>query len=158
MSFSYMKDFTDNFKKLVILPCNYPSLHHFISTCRKVLIQHYLPQEPSQTQRYSTLYFSGWCNCKMENKEGVGKKKKVTVIYQSLHSKTAESILAASSWPQITLIATQLPPGVYGREFTFLTVLTAWQIQESEDRQALTEPLQYTLTHCTGKKETKSCS
>lgn len=49
----------------------------------------------------------------------------------------------------------QLPPGVYRREFTFLTVLTAWQIRESEDRQALTEQLQYSLTHHTGKKPNK---
>lgn len=77
----------------------------------------------------------------------------MTVIYQSLYNKTSDSILAASSWPQITHFATQLLPGVYRREFTFLAVLTEWQIQESEDRQTLTEPLQHTLTHCTGKKK-----
>lgn len=146
MSFLYMQFLKWSRKSFIIPACNYPPLHHVISTGTEVLIQHYLPQEPSQTQRYSTLYFSGWCNCRKEKKkEGGGKKKNVTVIYQSLHHKMPDSILAASSWSQITLIATQLLPGVCGREFTFFTVFTEWQIQGSEDRQTLIEPSWYTF-------------
>lgn len=115
------KSFIKSLKKRATSSCNYLALHHFISIYTEVLIWHYLPQEPSQTQQYSTLYFVGWCNCRKreeKKKKGGIKKKKMTVIYQLLHNKKPVSILASASDHRLLLLECNWYQG-YIKSFCF---------------------------------------